>query len=77
MACSPMGHHVEEQYQCKSSLHHLAALRQGYKYDSTTDGLLSPTLFNILIEQIMSDALEEHDGKVSISSRNINQSAVC
>ena len=38
--------------------------------------LLSPILFNILIEQIMSDALEEHDGKVSISSRN-NQSAVC
>ena len=33
--------------------------------------LLSPTLFNILIEQFMSDALEEHDGKVSISSRNI------
>ena len=33
--------------------------------------LQSPTLFNILIEQIMSDALEEHDGKVSISSRNI------
>ena len=33
--------------------------------------LLSPTLFNIYIEQIMSDALEEHDGKASISSRNI------
>ena len=28
-------------------------------------------LFNICIERIMSDALEEHDGKVSISSRNI------
>ena len=25
-------------------------------------GLLSPTLFNIYIERIMSDALEEHDG---------------
>ena len=33
--------------------------------------LLSPTLINILIEQIKSDALEEHDGKVSISIRNI------
>ena len=33
--------------------------------------LLSPTIFNIYIERIMSDALEEHDGKVSISSRNI------
>ena len=28
--------------------------------------LLSPTLFIIFLEQIMSDALEEHDGKVSI-----------
>ena len=33
--------------------------------------LLSPTLFNIFLEQIMSDALEEHDGKVSIGSKNI------
>ena len=33
--------------------------------------LLSPTLFNIFLEQIMSDALEEHDGEVSIGGRNI------
>ena len=33
--------------------------------------LLSPTLFNIFLEWIMSDALGEHDGKVSISGRNI------
>ena len=33
--------------------------------------LLSPTLFNIFLEQIMSDALEDHDGKVSIGGRNI------
>ena len=31
---------------------------------------LSLTLFNIYIEQIMSDALERHNRKVSISSRN-------
>ena len=31
----------------------------------------SPTLFNIFLERIMSDALEEHDGKVSIGGRNI------
>ena len=28
--------------------------------------LLSPTLFNIFLERIMSEALEEHDGEVSI-----------
>ena len=33
--------------------------------------LLSPTLFNIFLKRIISDALEEHDGKVSIGSRNI------
>ena len=33
--------------------------------------LLSPTLFNIFLEWIMSDAVEEHDGKVSIGGRNI------
>ena len=32
---------------------------------------LSPTLFNIFLEWIMSDALEEHDGRVSIGCRNI------
>ena len=33
--------------------------------------LLSPTLFNIFLERIMSDALEDQDGKVSIGGRNI------
>ena len=33
--------------------------------------LLSSTLFNIFLEWIVSDALEEHDGKVSIGGRNI------
>ena len=33
--------------------------------------LLSPTLFNIFLKRLMSDALEEHDGKVSISGRSI------
>ena len=27
-------------------------------------------LFNIFLERIMSDALEEHDGNISIGSRN-------
>ena len=33
--------------------------------------LLSPTPFHIFLERIMSDALEEHDGKVSVGGRNI------
>ena len=33
---------------------------------------LSPTLFNIFLERIMTDALEEHAGKVSIGGRNIS-----
>ena len=33
--------------------------------------LLSPTHLNMFLERIMSDALEEHDGKVSIGGRNI------
>ena len=33
--------------------------------------LLSPTFFNILLEWITTDALEEHDGKISIDGRNI------
>ena len=33
--------------------------------------LLSPTLFNLFLERIMSNALEEHDVKVSIGGRNI------
>ena len=33
--------------------------------------LLSPTLFNSFLEGIISNALEEHDRKVSIGSRDI------
>ena len=33
--------------------------------------LLSSILFTIFLERIMSDALEEYDGKVSIGGRNI------
>ena len=35
----------------------------------------SVTLYNIFLVQVMSDALEEHDGKVSIGVNR--QSAVC
>ena len=33
--------------------------------------VLSPIPFNIFLERIMSDALKEHDGKVSVGDRNI------
>ena len=33
--------------------------------------LLSPTLFNIFLERIMTDALEDHQGTVSIGDRTI------
>ena len=33
--------------------------------------LQSPTLFNTFLERIMSDALKEHDGKVSTGGKNI------
>ena len=33
--------------------------------------LLSPTLFNIFLERIMTDALEDHQGTVSIGGRTI------
>jgi len=33
--------------------------------------LLSPTLFNIFLERLMTDALEDHEGSVSIGGRNI------
>ena len=33
--------------------------------------LLSPTLFDIFLERIMTDALEDHEGTVSIGGRTI------
>ena len=33
--------------------------------------MLSPTLFNIFLERIMTDALEDHEGTVSIGGRTI------
>ena len=81
-----MGHHAEVQYQCylvrtteqlygkaTSAVQMNGSIGEWFR---TTVGvrqgcLLSPTLFNIFLERIMSDALEEHDGKVSIGGRNI------
>ena len=32
---------------------------------------LSPTLFNLFLERIMTDALQEHEGTVSIGGRTV------
>ena len=81
-----MGQHAEVQYQCKSmsTIEHpydkatSAVQMNGSigEWFRTTVGvrqgcLLSPALFNIFLEGIMSDAVEGHDGKVSIGGRNI------
>ena len=39
--------------------------------------LPSSTLVNIFLERIMSDALKEHDGKVSVGGRNITELRFC
>ena len=56
----------------KQGLRGLAALSSWCIHPPAAEGcLLSPILFNIFLERIMSDALEKHDGKVSIGGRNI------
>ena len=39
--------------------------------------LLSPRLFNIFLERIMTDALEDHEGTVSIRRQNNYQPPLC
>ena len=84
MVCAPVrsiAHTIEQLYdKATSAVQMNGSIGEWFR---TTVGvrqgcLLSPTLFNIFLAQIMSDALEEHDGKVSIGGRNNDyQSAVC
>ena len=55
--CSP------DEWQYRRMVQKTVGVRQGC--------LLPPALFNIFLERIRSDALEEHDGKVIIGGRNI------
>ena len=64
---------IEHFYKATSAVQMNGSIEEWFR---TTVGvkqgcLLSPTLFNILLERIMPDALEEHEGKVGIGDRNI------
>ncbi|XP_071850469.1 uncharacterized protein [Apostichopus japonicus] len=81
-----MGHNEEIQYGPEADPNYQAAIHQASSavllqgvvgdWFHTSVGvrqgcLLSPTLFNIFLERIMTDALENHNGTVSIGKRNI------
>ena len=64
---------IEQLYdKATSAVQMNGSIGEWFRTDGVRQGcLLSPTLFNIFLKRIMSDALEEHDGKVSIGGRNI------
>ena len=65
---------IESLYsKATSAVHYNGSVGEWFR---TTVGvrqgcLLSPTLFNIFLERIMTDALENHEGSVSIGGRTI------
>ena len=81
-----MGNHEEVQHQCQhfQVIKHLhdkvtravffnGSIGDWFRtIDEVQQGcLLSPTLFNIFLERILTDALEDHEGTVNIGSRAI------
>ena len=87
MACSFVGNHEEVQHQHKPYPSHQKPLYNkafsAVLFNSsigdwfgTTVGvrqgcLLSPTLFNIFLERIITDALDDHEGTISIKGSTI------
>ena len=86
LACSFVGNHEEVQHQRQPYPSHQKPLWQGTSavffnsslrdWFRTTvavrqECLLSPTLFNIFLERIMTDALEDHEDTVSTGGRTI------
>ena len=82
MARSLMGNNEEIQHQCQhqnlNDMAQSAVLFNGStgEWFRTTVGvrqvcLLSPTLFNIFLQRIMCEALDDHEGSVSIGGRLI------
>ena len=86
MACSFVGNHEEVQHKHKPYPSHQKPLNKATSavlfnssigdWFRTTVGvrqgcLLSPTFFNIFLERITTDALEDHEGTVSIEGRTI------
>ena len=49
----------------------MAAQENGSELQQEFDNLLSATLFNIFLERIMFEALDDHEGSVSIGGRLI------
>ena len=81
-----MSNHEEAQHQHKPYLNHQKLYNKGTSavlLDSSIGDwfrttvevrqgcLLSPTLFNIFLERIMTDALKDHEGTVSTGGRTI------
>ena len=79
-----MCYHVEIHYTSKSSSRYWAAIWQGeFQMNGSTEEwliisvwvrqrcLLFPTLFNIFLERVISDAQTDHDWKVNIGGRTI------
>ena len=58
---------LQVKFRCMAALENGSELQSEYGMDV----FLSPTLINIFLKWIMSDALEEHGRRVSIGGRNI------